>query len=170
MCTLAARIACSIWNSAGRLRASTGGTGIAARDWPTSASQLLTLDAGQEEVEPDFPIAFGSHAVQEIVVSLPVTLEVEAQVQDRFHEHAGSAQLERDQQPAARLAARVATAISLLVAGEDERAECRIILLRSVGLPKLAPDDSITLDGNTGLQRPAPRRAAAAPKQPRSPV
>jgi hypothetical protein len=56
-------------------------------------------DAIEEEVEPRFPLAAVSHAIEQPVVIVAVLLEIQAQVEQRLLQHSGVMQQKRDQQP-----------------------------------------------------------------------
>ena len=51
-----------------------------------------------EELQPGLPIARQAHRIQQLVVGLPVFLEVQAQVQHRFAHQAIDRELQRDKQ------------------------------------------------------------------------
>ena len=56
-------------------------------------------DTGQEEFQPGLPLALRPHSVQQVVIGGPVLLEIEAQVEDWFAQHACGAQQKCDERP-----------------------------------------------------------------------
>ncbi len=65
------------------------------------AVSLLSLDYSfREKIEPGLPIASPLYVVEQFIVMLPMSLEIEAHVQHRFAQHLMSAEQQCDQQPA----------------------------------------------------------------------
>lgn len=52
----------------------------------------------KKEVTPAFPIALEPHILQQILIKLAVFFEMQAEIQDRLHQHAVGAQQKCDQQ------------------------------------------------------------------------
>ena len=56
--------------------------------------------SNQKEVEPGFPVASGSNAVQEFVIRRTISFEIQAQIQNRFPKGTLSTKQKCDQESA----------------------------------------------------------------------
>src|SRR5262245_48289643 len=54
----------------------------------------------QKEIQPGLPISFGPDQIEQAIVLWPVLFEIEAQVEQRFRQHAAVMQHEGNQQAA----------------------------------------------------------------------
>ena len=57
-------------------------------------------NAAQEEIRPPLPVPIGAHGAQAAVILVAMSLEEEAQIQERLREELPVLQKQRDQQPA----------------------------------------------------------------------